>query len=294
MKLNITREKMCKLIVRIIRIMPADTRQMPLLLAFIFLASVSYAQEIEVFRMPSSSLVCDKMPLQYADSRQVMISFKSTPEAIRKLVPQPLVPNPNNIMIIMASHWNAKGFQSLEYNDNGGKIYEVALLIPVWFEKKMGVYSVILYLDNASRLPMSREIWGFPKKLANITVDEKDGIYSSTVEISGTNIVKLDFKRTEKVEPVPASPPGNVFNLKVIPSVKRNAPPEVLQITATGTNFETKESWKGKATLELGSLSTEPLGEIPVLKIISANDTLIEGSMDYGEVIYDYLAKSKK
>jgi len=170
----------------------------------------------------------------------------------------------------------------------------VALLIPVRFGKKMGVYSVILYLDNASRLPMSREIWGFPKKLANVTVDEKDGTFSSTVKISGTNILKLDFKRTEKVEPVPVQPPGNVFNLKVIPSVKRNAPPEVLQITAVKTNFKAKEAWRGKATLEMGSLSSEPLGGIPVLKIISANDATIEGSMDYGEVIYDYLAKAKK
>lgn len=295
MKLNITKERMCKLAVGILRITPSYARQIPLLLAFIFLASsLSYAQEIKVFRMPSTVPVSDKEPLQYTDSRRIMVFFKTTPEAIRKLVPQPLIPNPDNVMIIMANHWNAKGFQNQEYNDRGGKIYEVALLIPVQFEKKRGVYSVILYLDNASRLPMSREIWGFPKKLANVTVDEKDGTFSSTVKISGTNILKLDFKRTEKVEPVPVQPQGNVFNLKMIPSIKRNAPPEVLQITATRPNFKVKELWKGEAALEFGSLSTEPLGEIPVLKIISANDATIEGSMDYGEVVYDYLAKSKK
>ncbi|MEN6320847.1 MAG: acetoacetate decarboxylase family protein [Syntrophaceae bacterium] len=293
MKLNITKEQGNKLIERIFLRKQNYTLQILLLLVFVLLASASYGQENKVFRMSGSASISNEVPLQYSDSRQVTVFFKSTPEAIRKLIPQPLVPNPDNIMIIMAAHWNAKGFQSSEYNDYGGKIYEVALCVPVRFGKTRGVYAVILYLDNASRLPMSREIWGFPKKLADVTVDEKDGIYASTVKISGTTLVKLDFKRTEKVEPVPVLPPGNLFNLKMIPSIKRNAPPEVLQITAVKTNFKTKQAWKGKATFELGSLVTEPLGGIPVLKIMSANDMIIEGSMDYGEVLYDYLAKGK-
>ncbi len=295
MKQNITREKRCKRVVRIPRRMPAFTRLIPLLLAFVFLAfSLSYAQETKVFRMPSSALVSDEVPLKYSDSRRVMVFFKTTPEAIRKLVPQPLVPNPNNIMGIMVCHWNAKGFQTLEYNDSGGKIFEVALLIPVGLEKKRGAYIVMIYLDNASRIPMSREIWGFPKKLADVTFDESDRTFSSTVKINGTNILTLHFERTAKVEPVPPSPPSYVFNLKKIPSIRRDAPPEVLQITSTLTDFKVKEQWKGKATLQFGSLPMEPLGDIPVVKILAANESLIEGSMDYGDVLYDYIARGKK
>lgn len=39
---------------------------------------------------------------------------------------------------------------------------------------------------------------------------------------------------------------------------------------------------------------SEPLGDIPVLKILAANESLIEGSMDHGDVLYDYIAKAKK
>lgn len=295
MERNIAREKMRKPADSMVRSAPAFTRLISLLLALVFLApSLSHAQEIKVFRMPFVAPASNEVPLHYSDSRRVTVFFKTTPEAIRKLVPKPLVPNPNNIMGIMACHWNAKGFQNLEFNDGGGKILEVALLTPVGLEEKRGAYIVMIYLDNASRIPMSREIWGFPKKLADVTFDESDKTFSSTVKINGTRILQLDFERTAKVEPVPPSQPSYVFNLKKIPSIRRDAPPEVLQITSTLTDFKVKEQWKGKAALKFGSLPMEPLGEIPVLKILAANESHIEGTMDYGDVLYDYIARGKK
>lgn len=266
----------------------------PLLLAICFLApSASCAQDMKAFRLPSPTLLSKDAPLHYSDSRRVMVFFKTTQEAIRKLVPEPLTPNPNHIMGLMVCHWNAKGFQNSEYNDAGGKILEVALITPVRLDKRSGAYIVMFYLDNASRIPMSREIWGFPKKLADVAFDETEKSFSSTVTIGDATILKLHFERTEKVDPAPPSPPGYVFSLKKIPSIRRNAPPEVLQITATMTDFKVKDFWKGKATLAFGPHATEPLGEIPILKILSANDSIIEGTMDYGDVLHDYLAKEK-
>jgi acetoacetate decarboxylase len=260
-----------------------------LLLAVIFPAPSAHAAEAGVFRMPPAAPVSGEAPLKYADSRQVMVFFKSTPEAVRKLVPRPLEPDPGAVMAVMAAHWNAMGFRTPEYNDGGGKILEAALLVPVRFGNERGVYTVILYLDNASRIPMSREIWGFPKKLADVAVDEKEGGYTTAVKIGDATVLKLRFERTEKVDPLPPSRPGTVFSLKVIPSAGRNGPPEVLQIIRTKTNFRAREAWRGKAVLELGGSQAELPAEIPVLEILSANEARIDGSMDYGEVVHDYL-----
>jgi acetoacetate decarboxylase len=46
--------------------------------------------------------------------------------------------------------------------------------------------------------------------------------------------------------------------------------------------------------LELGPSSLEPLAAIPVLKVLSASESIIDGSMDYGEVLHDYLAGGTK
>lgn len=270
------------------------TRLVSLFLVVVFLASVSHAQEGTVFRMPPAAPVSGEAPLKYTDSRQIIVFFRSTPEAVRKLVPRPLEPNPDAVMAVMAAHWNAMGFRTPEYNDGGGKILEAALLVPVRLGSERGLYTVILYLDNASRIPMSREIWGFPKKLADVSVDEREGGYVTAVKIGDAPILKLRFERTEKMEPLPPSRPGTVFSLKVIPSAGRNGPPEVLQIVATKTNFRTREAWRGKAVLELGGSPAEPPGEIPVLEILSASEARIDGSMDYGEVVHDYLARDRR
>lgn len=262
-----------------------------------FLISFSclcHADQGGVFRMGPAVSPSAGPPLKYGDSRRVTVVFRTTPEAIRKLVPAPLVPGPDNTAILMAAHWNAQGFRNREYNDEGGAFREVALVVPVRFGQKAGVYTVILYLDNASRLPMSREIWGFPKKLADIVVEEREGRFAASVKIGGETVLMLDYTRTGKVEPVPVLPLSNVYNLKMLPSVKRDAPPEVMQITAVKSNFRAKEAWRGKATLAPGAMPTEPLGDIPVLKIISAGDMVIDGTMDYGEVIHDYLARGRK
>jgi acetoacetate decarboxylase len=264
-----------------------------LLFNFLGLSSVSCADDVQVFRM-SSFPYSNESLLRYSDSRRVLVTFKTTPEALRKLVPQPLVPNPDSIAVIYAAEWNAKGHQSVDYNDSGGTFLEVALCIPVRFEKTTGVYAVVLYLDKASRIPMSREIWGFPKKVADIKFTEKDGKVLSTVNINGTNIVILNFERAEKVDPVPVLPRSIVFSLKKIPSIRRNTPPDVMQLTSTQANYKAKEFWKGKATLELSALSTEPTGGIPIVKVVSANYTVLEGTMDHGDVIYNYLSKDKK
>jgi acetoacetate decarboxylase len=265
-----------------------------LVVLLLHLPCLSHADQGGVFRLGPAVSPSAGPPLKYGESRRVTVVFQTTPEAIRKLVPSPLVPGPGNTAILMAAHWNAEGFRNREYNDGGGTFREIALVVPVRFGRKAGVYTVVLYLDSASRLPMSREIWGFPKKLADIAVEEREGRFAASVIIGGETAVRLDYERTGKVEPVPVLPPSDVFNLKMIPSVRRDAPPEVLQITAVKSNFRAKEAWRGKATLTLGTMPTEPLGDIPVLKIISAGDMTIDGTMDYGEVVHDFLAPGRK
>ncbi|HWQ62759.1 MAG TPA: acetoacetate decarboxylase family protein [Negativicutes bacterium] len=260
-----------------------------LLLLFACVTPVAYADDPPAFRLVPASSLPDESPLKYADSKRVMVTFQTTPEALRLLVPPPLVPNPGSIVMIYAAEWRAAGYQDWEYNDPGGIFLEVALCVPVKFENTVGVYAVTLYLDKASRLPMSREIWGFPKKAADIAFVEKDGKVMSTAGINGTTIVKLSFDRAERVEPVPVLPPSNVFTLKRIPSIRKDAPPDVLQLTSTPTNYMVKQCWRGKAALELNDLPTEPTGSIPVVKIVSANYMILEGAIGYGDVLYDYL-----
>jgi len=268
-----------------------------LLVSFIFVVSHSLceAQELTGFSMPLTAPVYGALPLKFSDSKFALIVFKTTPEVLQKLVPKPLSPNPDNLMYVYTGRFSPQDYVSGEYSFPGGSYLEVALGVPATFGKTKGNYIVVMYLDQTlAGITIGREILGFPKKRANISFVEEDGKISSSVERYGTTIVKISFQRTEKVEPIPSRPPTPSFNLKFIPSVKKNAPPDVMQLTSTTSESRVKELYKGKATLEFGSLSADPLGKIPILEIVRADYTVFDGTMHYGEVIHDYLGKDKK
>jgi len=106
--------------------------------------------------------------------------------------------------------------------------------------------------------------------------------------------MKGTFQRTEKVEPIPIRPPTVRYNLKFIPSVRKNAPPDIMQLTHSVTDHKVTELYKGTATLELGTSSVEPLGRILILQIVRAESVVMDGVLDYGDVLCDYLKQGKK
>ena len=257
--------------------------------------SLCEAQDLKGFSMPLTAPLYGAPPLKYFDSKIVTVVFKTSPEVLRKLVPQPLIPNPDNLMFAYTSSLNVQDYQSGGFSFPGGNYFEIVIGIPVGFNMTKGNYCVVMYLDKGpTGVPIGREIWGYPKKFANITFDEGEGKVSSRVARFGTTIMKLNFERTQKVEPVPPRPPTPTFNLKLIPSVRKDAPPDVMQLTSTVSELKRKEMWRGKGSLEFGSLSADPLGDIPVLQIIAAQYEVAEGSLPFGEVVHDYLAKEKK
>src|SRR6185369_8842870 len=178
-----------------------------------------------------------------------------------------------------------------EFLFKGDSYLEAGFVVPVSLGKQSGGYSLFLYLNKTGPAISGREIWGFPKKEAEISMTDEKGKISVTMERLGTVLMKATFLQGEKVQPVPNRPPRTRYNLKYIPSVKKDAPPDVMQITSYLQENNLKELYKGKATLELGGSSVDPLGKIPIVEIVRAEYMVLDGTVDYGEVVYDYLKR---
>jgi acetoacetate decarboxylase len=256
-------------------------------------SSLCLAQEPAIYSMPVMAPQYGAPPRYYYDSPLLSITFKTTPEALQQLVPKPMTPNRENIVSLYIGRFHAPDYKSGEYLFKGDSYLEAGVVVPVSLEKQSGGYSLFLYLNKMVPAISGREIWGFPKKDADIVMTDNNGEITATVQRQGITLMKATFQRGAKVEPVPTRPPRLRYNLKYIPSVRKNAPPDVMQITSYLQENKTKELYKGKATLEFGSASVDPLGKIPILGIVSAEYMVIDGSVDYGEVAYDYLKRGK-
>ncbi len=76
--------------------------------------------------------------------------------------------------------------------------------------------------------------------------------------------------------------------------MKRDAPPEVMQLTSTiFENLRVKQAYKGKATLEFGTSPVDPLHKIVVKEVQGGAYINADFTLTYGDIIYNYLVEGQ-
>jgi acetoacetate decarboxylase len=238
------------------------------------------------YSMPSISSYFPGPPYQYQDNKGFSITFRTTPEVLRELTPTPLSPNPDNLAFVYVGEFNVVSPAPFTYMEAG-------IGIPVGFEETFGNFYVYLYLDSAVGIVAGREIWGFPKKDADFFFTEQHDTFHASVIRDGVTLINASIQASNQVEPNPALSKSTGFNLKLIPSARKNSPPDLLQLTTATLTTVLKELFTGEATLTLNSSPADRLGEIPVLEIVHGEQYVQDLTLDYGDVVFDYLSESQ-
>jgi acetoacetate decarboxylase len=253
---------------------------------FVLLLTVVFpclAQNFEGTVLSHTQPFYSELPYVFEGSENYFISFKSDPDVMRALVPEPLKPIPGGEMTVVFAKHKIVSPINITYN-------EAYLIIPVSYGAKYGGYIPVLYLDKIETITPAREIWGYNKVGGEFQFIEKDGKMSITVTQLDTLLMKASFVLGEPFIPPEQPPGGPAFNLKHIPSVVKDAPPDVKQITISESkDSRTTQMRLGKATLAFYSSHYNPLGAIPIMEIMKAGYRIHSFSMVYGDVLYDYL-----
>ncbi len=238
----------------------------------------------KAFCMPATAPMYLPPPFRYEGCRWMTIIFRTNPDVIQSLVPEPLVPDPIPILGLYVARLSISEPLASTYHEAG-------LAARVSLDGKLGMYFSNLYLDSALGVVVGREIWGFPKKPAQIVYKEEGGQISTVVSLKDTPLIKVSMHQARKVEQLPADPIQAGFTLKIIPSVKRGAPPDVLQLVSIPHIMQIREMYEGHGTLELLQSPYDSLGNIPVLEVVGATFQVLDMTLDWGEVVVDYLAE---
>ena len=236
--------------------------------------------------MPRSAPLYPSPPYLYQGNRQISVTFRTTLQALQGLIPPPLVPNPQSRLFIYVAQFHVVAPFALNYMEAG-------IGVPASLSDTAGQYAVYLYLDKATAIVPGREIYGWPKKDAEISITDETEDVSAKVVRDGVMLIEATVKRSVRVDPIPKQPSAPWFNLKLIPSVKKDAPPDVMQLTSTLTGGETKELYTGSAALKFGSSAADPLGDIPIVEILGGSYSISDLTLGYGDVIYDYLGEGE-
>jgi acetoacetate decarboxylase len=234
------------------------------------------------FAMPLTNPSYPRGPYRFVNREYMIISYRTDPGALRKVVPAPLEFTNPVVKYEFIRMPDSTGF---------GNYTESGQVIPVTFKGVAGGYVHSMYLNDDAPIAGGREIWGFPKKLAEPKLHaEKDTLvgtldYGRIRVANGTMGYKHRVLDSAKILKGMLEPS---YLLKIIPHV--DCSPRICELVRYYlTDVTVKGAWEGPAGLELFDHALAPVAELPVLEVLSATHIVADLTLGLGEVVHDYL-----
>jgi acetoacetate decarboxylase len=136
-----------------------------------------------------------------------------------------------------------------------------------------------------------RELWGFPKKLADPTLHVEIDTLVGTLDYGPVRVVtgSMGYKHKQAdIAAVTAALAAPNFLLKIIPRV--DGTPRICELVEYYLeDIKLKGAWSGPAALELHPHALAPVSELPVLEVLSGLHILTDLTLGLGKVVHDYL-----
>ena len=245
------------------------------------------AQDVKdtAFAMPLLSPSYPPGPYRFINREYLIITYETDLDLLKQVVPEPLEVTEPLVKFEFIRMPDSTGF---------GNYTESGQVIPVRYNKQPGAYTLAMYLDDHPPIAGGREIWGFPKKLAQpqLKVEKETLIgtldYGNTRVATGTMGYKYQSLDQKKVLEAMT---GANYLLKIIPHVDGST--RICELVEYHlTDIAIKGAWTGPADLDLFKHALAPVASLPVKRVVSALHMVSDLTLPYGRVVYDYLKRN--
>jgi acetoacetate decarboxylase len=237
----------------------------------------------DAFAMPFTSPAYPVGPYRFVNREFMIITYRTDMEKLRAIVPAPLEVTEPLVKYEFIRMPDSTGF---------GDYTETGQVIPVTYRGKKGGYTHCMFLNDHPPIAGGRELWGFPKKLANPTLKAEIDTLVGTLDYGPVRVATatMGYKHKEADHAaVQASLATPNWLLKIIPHVDGTA--RICELVEYYLQDVTlKGAWTGPAALSLVPHALAPVAELPVLEIVSATHLVADLTLGLGSVVHDYLA----
>ena len=234
------------------------------------------------FAMPLTSPAYPPGPYRFIDREFLVITYRSDPEKLRAVVPEPLQLDEPLVRYEFIRMPNSTGF---------GDYTETGQVIPVSFRGRKGGYCHCMFLNDEPPIAGGRELWGFPKKLASPSLRTDIDTLVGTLDYGPVRVATatMGYKhRQADIAAVKAALAAPNFLLKIIPDV--DGTPRICELVEYYLEDVTvKGAWTGPASLALYPHALAPVAELPVVEVVSALHIVSDLTLGLGKVVHDYL-----
>ena len=238
-----------------------------------------------VFSPPYPSL-----PHHFTDIHTIQILCRAPKGAIEKALAPPLetVGEADTFILLMA--WTP------DVEKQGFNVHEIAINVPVKWNGKIGNTTVIEYIDSDMGLIAGREIYGWPKKMAEITwTKTRTGwiVVANKMKDQGNlPLMKVEYKISESTPEVKWPDMGPVLLVRRVPPASASTK-SFNQIVCVGCNMPQRDAGpleaqagqndtRGFATVNFFDGPHDPLTFLGPLKVLDAKMSIMEGDSPFG------------
>ncbi|WP_028387736.1 acetoacetate decarboxylase [Legionella fairfieldensis] len=236
----------------------------------------------KAFAMPINSPSYPRGPYRFVNREYFIITYETDMELLRDVVPAPLEVAEPLVHFEVIRMPDSTGFG--DYTESGQ-------VISVYYKGKKGSYTHAMYLDDQPPIFGGREIWGFPKKLAQPRLAIEKDTLVGTLDYGDSRIATATmgykFDTLDK-KTITESMLSSNYLLKIIPHVDGST--RICELVEYKLEDVTiKGAWTGPAQLQLFHHALAPVAQLPVKKIVSSAHILTDLTLPYGHVVHDYL-----
>jgi acetoacetate decarboxylase len=200
------------------------------------------------FAMPLTSPSYPMGPYRFVNREFLVITYRTDRDALEAIVPEPLKVTDPLVRYEFIRMPDSTGFG--DYTESGQ-------VIPVSLDGEPGGYVHSMYLNDEAPIAGGREIWGFPKKLANPTLSVEKDTLIGTLDYGPVRVATgtMGYKyKAADFDAVAASFKAPGFLLKIIPDAQCR--PHICELVRYyQEDVKIKGAWSGPAVHVLTDLT---------------------------------------
>ncbi len=243
---------------------------------------VASPQEIARFR--------EREAFNFYDTEVLAVVWETAPATVKRLLPPPLTPAKRPLVVAFVGNYPRTDF--------GITYREAFLTLRAEFGGVEGFYVLAMNVTDDMALIGGREIWGYPKKLADIALQregqaargwaERHAIryFSARARLTGRLNAPDALESFMEVFGAPGTSQASIhYNVKAFPSPDWQGSDYPPRLIRSEIAFRDRAVELGEVTVELTPSAFDPWNEVEVVRVLGAVYSHGDFSMRRGQVV---------
>ena len=224
---------------------------------------------------------------EFYDAEVLTVYFETKSEVVERLLPPPLKPAALPIGAAFVANYPKTNF---------GVIYlESALFLLAQHNGEEGAYCLSMPVTNDIALILGREVFGYPKKMAEIGFEREGDDIRGWTERHGTRFFEVKARLNGKfndvgvqqmmADEIESNPDVTVYNFKYFPAPEREGFDYNPRLVKEIVKRKNKSVEMGEAELILQPSEHDPWIDVEIVRVYGAIYTVGDNTMLPGSVV---------